>query len=136
MIKHSLLKDLQSLVNKIEVIDMPYQKGNHIRIGPTIITERKRDFTVYNTKTGQEYILFCKTGAVALAKDMANNRRNRDRIIELDRRIEKNYMDAMFYKHSLKRAKTSFRQEILATRYDIARAETRAAKDKLDNFIF
>jgi len=136
MIKHSLLKDLQDLVNKIEVIDMPYQKGNHIRIGPTIITERRRDFAVYNTKTKQEFIMFCKTGAVALAKDFANKRSNKSRILELDRRIEKNYMDCMFFRHSLRQAKTQERKDILACRYEIAKAETQSAKDKLDDFIF
>jgi hypothetical protein len=136
MVKHSLLKDLQDLVNKIDVIDMPYQKGNHIRIGPTIITERRRDYTVYNIKTRQEYVLFCKTSAVALAKDIANNKTNTDRILELDRRIAKNYMDCMFYRHSLSKAKTTERKEILGTRYDIAKAETRNAKDKLDDYIF
>jgi hypothetical protein len=136
MIKHTLLSDLQALVNKIDAIDLPYHKGNHIRIGQVIITERKYDYTVYDKKNNHEYVTFCKTSAVALAKTLADNKNYKSKILELDKKIQKNYMDCMFFRNSLKLAKTVERKEILRTRYEIAKAETKVAKDKLDHFIF
>ena len=137
MADKNIIKDLKDLINKIDATILPYQKGNCIRIGDVLVQERKNDFTVYNVKTKKQIaILFCKTSAVALAKTLSSGRDVSRRIKALDKIIEKNYIDCMFYKNVMRKKRDQNDRDIIYIRYEIAHRKTQEAKHKLDRFIF
>ena len=134
-----LARELEYLINKnIDTSYFPYVKGKSIRIGHVIVRETKVGFfLVFDTKANKEIAkMFCKTAAVALAKNIARDRNQLNTIKELDKTIEKNYNDAVFHKHMMKVTKDETKFFIAQTRYDIAAARTKEAKDKLDCFIY
>ena len=135
-----LVKELETLINnKIDTTYFPYVKGKSIRIGHIIVREtRAQFFLVFDTKENKEVAkMFCKTGAVALARSIVKNRTEAvDKIKRLDFTISKNYTDAIFYRHTIKVTKDDIKREIAEMRYEIAASATQDAKDKLDTFIY
>lgn len=137
---NKILSDLESLINKgLEDIHIPYQKGNSIRIGHFAIREnsKKGFYMIYDLhKNSQVARTFCKSSAVAIAKKLAQGQNCVDRILSIDKTIQKNYNDAVFYKYTIKVTKDALKREITETRYDIAKARTQQAKNELDKIIF
>lgn len=134
-----LARELEHLINKkIDTSYFPYVKGKSIRIKHIIVRETKAGFfLVFDTKEQKELgKMFCKTSAVALAKNIALGRNQLKTIKDLDKEISKYYNDAVFYKHTMRVTKDDTRYEVAAVRYDIAAAKTKIAKDKLDSYIY
>jgi len=136
---NKLVSELETLINNgLDGIYFPYQKGNSIRIGPMIVRSNKKGFyLVYDTRDNSQVArTFCKSSAVAIAKTQAQGKNYKETILEIDSRIQKHYNDAVFFKYTMKVTKDEFKKEITATRYDIAKAETETARNRLDQFIF
>jgi len=134
-----LVKELELLINKgLEDVYFPYQKGNSIRIGPMIIRYNKKGFyLVYDTRDNLQVArTFCKSSAVAIAKKLAQGSNCVEKILEIDKRIQKYYNDAVFYKYTMKVTRDDVKRDITSTRYDIARRETEVARNRLDQYIF
>ena len=96
-------------------------------------------FLVFDTKENAEIAkMFCKTGAVALAKSIVSKQDNAEiKLIKtLDDIISKNFNDAIFYKHTINVTKDSIKKQVAQMRYSVARDATQHAKDKLDTFIY
>ena len=138
-ISPTVARELEYLINNnLDTSYFPYVKGKSIRIGHVIVRETKVGFfLVFDTKANKEIAkMFCKTAAVALAKNIVRDKNQIKTIKELDKTIEKNYNDAIFHKHMMRVTKDDTKYFIAQTRYDIAAARTRDAKDKLDSFIY
>lgn len=135
-----LAKELEALINRnLDTSYFPYVKGKSIRIGHIIVRETRFGFLVFNTRTNKEVDkMFCKTSAVALAKlEASGNLSNPIECIKkLDKEIEKNYNDAVFYKHTMRVTKDDTKFFVAQTRYDIAAAKTKYAKEELDKYIY
>jgi hypothetical protein len=115
----------------------PYQKGNSLRIGKFVIRESRAGFLVYDIEANRQIAkTFCKTAAVALAKNLNSGRNNTQKVLQLDSVIEKHYNDCVFYKNTIKKTKDELRKEITIIRYEIAKTMTSDAKKRLDSFIF
>jgi len=69
MANKTLLNDLEQIINDgLDRVNIPYQKGNSIRIGNTVIRKNKRAYMVYNTAENTRIgETFSKTAAIALA---------------------------------------------------------------------
>jgi len=134
----TLAKELENLINKkIDTSYFPYVKGKSIRIKHIIVREARFGFLVFDTKENKEIgKMFCKTSALALAREAARGKAYKSRIFELDRIIEKNYMDAVFHKHIMKVTKDDTKFFVASTRYEIAATKTRFAKEELDTYIY
>jgi hypothetical protein len=131
----SLVKNLEELINKnIDTNHLPYVRGKSIRIGKYAIRQAKAGWwVIYDCETNtQDARLFCKTAAIAYAKV----RNDKNKVVTLDRVIQKHYTDCMFYKHILVTTKDPVKQDITKTRYDISYTETKLAKQSLDAIIF
>ena len=136
-----LALELENLINNtIDKSSLPYVKGKSIRIGHVIVREtRVGFFLVFDTKENAEIAkMFCKTGAVALAKSIVSKQDNAEiKLIKtLDDIISKNFNDAIFYKHTINVTKDSIKKQVAQMRYSVARDATQHAKDKLDTFIY
>ena len=138
MINKQIIKDLQEILEtNLDPSMFPYQKGNSIRIGKIVIRESRNGFLVYDIETNNQVAkTFCKTAAVAIAKSITKGRSNLQRVLELDKTIEKHYNDCVFYKYTIKKTKDDIRRDITQNRYEIAKSLTSDAKKRLDSFIF
>ena len=135
-----LAKELEALINRnLDTSYFPYVKGKSIRIGHIIVRETRFGFLVFDTKNNKEVDkMFCKTSAVALAKQETSGSLSNpiEYIRKLDKEIEKNYNDAIFYKHTMRVTKDDTKFFVAQTRYDIAAAKTKYAKEELDKYIY
>lgn len=133
-----LVSDLKRLLDEnLERILVPHVNGNSIRIKHHIIRNSKAGWLVYSIKENHQIAkMFSKTAAVALAKSLAEGNNEIKIISRYDVIIQKNYLDAMFFKYNMGTTNDDVRKEILEIRYNIAKEETENAKDKLDEFIF
>jgi hypothetical protein len=138
MINKQILKDLQEIIeDNLDPGMFPYQKGNSLRIGKFVIRESRAGFLVYDIEANRQIAkTFCKTAAVALAKNLNSGRNNTQKVLQLDSVIEKHYNDCVFYKNTIKKTKDELRKEITIIRYEIAKTMTSDAKKRLDSFIF
>lgn len=137
MISKNILKDLKDIIEEnLDPSMFPYQKGNSIRIGKMVVRENRHGYLVYDIETNSQVAkTFCKTAAVAVARTFAK-KQNISKVLDLDKIIEKHYNDCVFYKHTIKNTKDSFKRETTWVRYNIARDLTTHAKRELDRFIF
>lgn len=137
MINKQILKDLQDIIEaNLDATMFPYQKGNSIRIGKFVIRDSKAGYLIYDIEDNKQIAkTFCKTAAVALAKNLHKGRDTK-RVLDLDKVIEKHYNDCVFYRHTIKITKDEFKKEITENRYEISKAVTSDAKRRLDSFIF
>ena len=133
-----LAADLENLINNsLDMSFFPYVKGKSVRIKNVIVRETKFGYLVFDTKENKEIAkTFCKTSALALAKNVALDRNRVKEIQELDDIIQKHYNDAMFFKNTIRVTKDQDRKFVAETRYELAAAKTRDAKQRLDRIIY
>lgn len=139
MNKVKILSDLEEILNlNIDPLMFPYVKGNSIRIGKYIVRSSKNGFyKIFDCEEHKMmYQTFCKSSAIALAKNLAKNKSNAQKILSIDKDIQKWYNDCVFYKYTIDVTKDDFKRDITITRYDIAKAHTAQARKKLERFIF
>ncbi len=138
MTNTTLLKELQHLIeDKLDPSLFPYQKGNSIRIGKMVVRDSKKGFLIYNCQENKQVaITFSKTAALALAKSLSKGTNNISIVMDLDKTIQKNYMDALFFTNTTKTTKDEFKKDVILTRLEIAKARTANAKSALDSIIF
>lgn len=136
--KSNLVEELKKLIEEnLDPSMFPYAKGNSIRIGSLVIRENKKGFNIHNLKTKDHIATtFSKTAAVAIAKNLAKGHNVTANAIDLDKVIEKNFSDALFYSHTLRTTKDEMKKEVTETRLDIAKIRTEDAKRHLDCMIF
>jgi hypothetical protein len=132
--------ELQQLIdNNLSNVAIPQKKGNSIRIGGWVVREnaKKNLYFVYSvTDNHQVARTFCKASAIAIAKQLSENKDVIASVLEVDKVIQKHYNDAIFYKHAIKYSADPVRRAVCSTRYEHAKLETMRAKHKLDIFIF
>jgi hypothetical protein len=134
----TLSKKLEDLINSnIDKANLPYVKGNSIRIKNMVIRKSKVGWLVYDTETNKQVgRYFCRSSALAYANSVIKGRKHTRQILELDHFIEKHYNDCVFYLHTLRKTKDATRKEVARIRYDISYAETKQATKDLERFIF
>lgn len=133
-----LLNDLLKIIEEnLDPSMFPYAKGNSIRIGGYVIRKNKYGYNIFDLKNKQPIsCVFSKTAAVAIAKNLAKGKNLVSKVESLDKIIEKNYNDAVFFNHSVQNTKDEFKKEISEMRLDIAKVRTQDAKQHLDCMIF
>jgi hypothetical protein len=136
MIEPYILKQLEEIVNKVDLSVIPYEKGNSIRIKHMVIRKSKHGFLVYDCKEHKKLAsLYSKTGAVAYAHSLIYNTGREKEIIELDNTIAKHHVDSLFFKHTLENSSSDVKREVAEHRLDISLAKTKAVKSKLMHYI-
>ena len=138
MNSEKLLSDLEEIVNKgLEDVNIPYAKGNSIRIGHVVIRKSPKGYLIYDSKENRQISrVHFKTTAVAIAKNIAQGRNITEKLLEFDDLMLKHYNDAVFYKHSMRKSKDPFKIQVRRTRLDVAIEESRRVRNLLDQFIF
>jgi hypothetical protein len=130
---------LEDIVNsKIEDYSIPHVRGNSIRIKHIVVRHSKKinAWLVYDTIANVQIAkMFCKTGAIALAKSIADDKQQTAKIQYLDTFISKHYNDCIFYKHTMDVTEDSIKYETAQSRFAISIDLTRHAKEELEQII-
>jgi hypothetical protein len=136
MIDPRILKQLEEIVNSVDLTVIPYQKGNSIRIRQYVIRRSKHGYLIYDCKENKQITsLYSKTAAVAWANCLINNKDYFRSIRELDDNLSKHHIDTIFYKNTIENARDETRKMTAEMRLDIALAKTQEAKAKLMHYI-
>lgn len=131
-----IIKELEQIIAKnIDAVDIPYVKGNTIRIRNIIIRPKKDgEWLLVDCKENKTITTtFTKIGAVAFAKAYLKSIDTKF-VERLDKTIEKNYFDSYFYSHSLQTADDA-KKDILECRLELSQEAMDIAKKVLDKFI-
>tara|TARA_B110000503_G_C7129231_1_gene406095 strand:+ start:1216 stop:1635 length:420 start_codon:yes stop_codon:yes gene_type:complete len=133
-----VINELENLINKgFTGIKIPHVKGENIQIGKISIKKNKFGYTIYDTDFKSKVAnTYCKSSAVAIAKNLAHGKDIVNQALSLDRIIEKNFIDAIFFKNIILITRDNIRKDVLQCRLDIATARTTAARNQLDYYIY
>lgn len=138
MLYDKALEQLESLLDDPYYMGkIPYKKGNSIRIGHYIIRKNKTGYLVYDCVDNKKVDHFwSKSAALAYVKLDLDGKKLHTEIKRLDKTLEKNQIDAMFYKNTIKKASEEIRKSSARVRLDIAEENAYNAKYRLIGLIF
>jgi len=138
MLYDRALEQLESLLDDPYYMGkIPYKKGNSIRIGHYIIRKNKTGYLVYDCVDNKKVDHFwSKSAALAYVKLDLDGKKLHTEIKRLDKTLEKNQIDAMFYKNTIKKASEEIRKSSAKVRLDIAEENAYNAKYRLIGLIF
>tara|TARA_X000000368_G_scaffold388097_1_gene349337 strand:- start:1394 stop:1828 length:435 start_codon:yes stop_codon:yes gene_type:complete len=136
---NQIIQELSDLINRsIDIADFPYKKGNSIRIGGYAIRKKKSAYIIIDCSSNKIIEqLFSQTAAIALAKKLAkDDMQNHQEIVRLDQQLQKNYIDCIFYSHTIENTKDELKKQTTLDRYDIAKYRVEDATLALESHIF
>jgi len=138
MLYENALEQLESLLDDPYYMGkIPYKKGNSIRIGHYIIRKNKTGYLVYDCVDNRKVDHFwSKSAALAYVKLDLDGKKLHTEIKKLDKTLEKNQIDAMFYRNTIKKASEEIRKSSARVRLDIAEENAYNAKYRLIGLIF
>jgi hypothetical protein len=138
MLYDKALEQLESLLDDPYYMGkIPYKKGNSIRIGHYIIRKNKTGYLIYDCVDNRKVDHFwSKSAALAYVKLDLDGKKLHTEIKRLDKTLEKNQIDAMFYKNTIKKATEEIRKSSAKVRLDIAEENAYNAKYRLIGLIF
>lgn len=138
MLYDKALEQLESLLDDPYYMGkIPYKKGNSIRIGHYIIRKNKTGYLIYDCVDNKKVDHFwSKSAALAYVKLDLDGKKLHTEIKRLDKTLEKNQIDAMFYKNTIKKATEEIRKSSAKVRLDIAEENAYNAKYRLIGLIF
>jgi len=133
-----LINDLEEIIEQgLEDDGLPVAKGNSIRIKHIIIRKSPNGYLIYDAKENTQVArTMFKSTAIAIAKNLAAGRNITAQVLAYDTLLQKHYVDAIFYKNTIKTTKDSATREIRETRLNMSVLETRRIRENLDKFIF
>lgn len=132
-----LVKDLEDIINSIDLSLLPYQKGNSIRIKNYVIRKNQKGFLIYDCKTNKMVAkTHFKNSAIAIAKNLVHGKDIIKSVKILDNDLLKHYNDAVFYKHKIKNTNDLFVKETRKIRLSVSVDETDRIRQSLEEFIF
>jgi hypothetical protein len=135
-----LSEQLKSFIDaQAESICMPIQHGNSVRIKNYVVRKNNHGLhLLYDIKQHKQVATtFTKTAALAMARQMAQNKSEYIRFIgATDDQIHHKYNECVFYKHTIARTDDEIKRESAKIRYDIAWEDLLKLRDTLDDYIF
>ncbi len=138
MLYENALEQLETLLDDPYYMGkIPYKKGNSIRIGHYIIRKNKTGYLVYDCIDNKKVDHFwSKSAALAYVKLDLDGKSLHTEIKRLDKTLEKNQIDAMFYKNTIEKASEEIRKSSARVRLEIAEENAYNAKYRLIGLIF
>jgi hypothetical protein len=132
----NLANKLEELINQnIYKTNVPYVKGNSVRIKNYVVRKSNVGWLVYNTESNkQEARFFCRASALAYISLLIKGATTRH-VFDIDNNIQKHYNDCVFYLHTLKTSKDDIKKDVVKSRYDISYFNTKTATRHLERII-
>jgi hypothetical protein len=138
MINENLIQELEDILEgEIKNINIPFQKGNSIRIKNYAIRKKSDVYLIFDCKNNKKITeTYFKTSAVAIAKNLAEGKDITYRALNLDKLLLKHYNDAVFYKNII--AKSTNKNIVYARKARLEQAiiKSQVVKENLNKFIY
>lgn len=136
MIDEQLLKQLEDIVNSVDLSVIPYQKGNSIRIKHFVIRKSAHGYLIYDVKENKQVAsYYSKSAAVAHVYCTIHNIGEHYEIRRLDNALSKHHIDSLFFKNTIEKTKDDLKRNVAELRLDIAMQHTENAKASLMQYI-
>lgn len=132
-----LIRDLEDIVNSMDLSLLPYQKGNSIRIKNFAIRKNSQGFMIYDCENNQMVAkTYFKSSAIAIAKNLAKQQDVVKEVQNLDKALLKHYNDAIFFKHKIKGNCNLLELESRKIRLSVSVDETYKIRHTIEELIF
>ncbi len=132
------LEELKSIINRnIHDYVIPEQRGNTIRIGYIVIRYSKTaGYLIFDSKKQMQLAnTYSKYAALAFAKAYMLGK-DTNKIINLDKKIEKNETDVIFYEHTIENTKNDIKKSIAVDLKNNCEIIAEDAKQQLEFLLF
>jgi hypothetical protein len=134
------IKKLEDLIEKsLQHESFPVVSNNRISIGRYVVKRTDLGYTVIDIVTKDKIaVTYSIAGAIAIAKksNKSFNASLVKNILDIDKIIEKNDIDIMFFKNIMLKSKKADKRELAEIRYDVAKCRKETAQHKLEKFIY
>lgn len=129
---------LEEIINNgLEQSNIPYKKGNSIRIKNYAIRNSSKGYLIYDCEKNQQIArTYFKASAIAICKTLVDGNNLTTCILNLDKKLLKHYNDAQFYKNTIKKTKNEFKKEIRVARLELSVSNSETLRQNLDKYIF
>jgi len=132
----NLIKEIENLIDSpVDPSLFPVKKGNRIFLLDCVIKKQNGVYQVFKNKTLQKQF-YTKIAAVAYAKNSHRKNTNDLEIQRLDRLLEKNLIDCVFYRNQIENTEKEETRQCTKIRFEDSRAHIKDIRDKLRSFIF
>ena len=131
------VEELRNIIDRnIQDYVIPEQSGNTIKLGYIIIRKsRSAGYLVFDSrKQSQIANTYSKSAAMAFAKNYMNSRDNRT-VLNLDRCLEKNEIDAIFFQHTIETTRNETRRAIASDRLKNCELAIENARQQLESLL-
>ncbi len=132
------LEELKSIVNQnINEYLIPEQMGNTIRVGYMVIRQSKNvGYLVFDSRKQMQVAnTYSKYAALAFAKSYMLGKDTK-KILFLDKQIEKNETDIIFFQNTIETSNSDIRKSIAVDRKTNCELIADSAKQQLEFFLF
>lgn len=132
------LEELRSIINRnINDYVIPEQQGNTIRIGYIIIRcSKNAGYLIFDSKKQMQLAnTYSKYAAMAFAKAYMLGK-DTGKILSLDKRIEKNETDIIFYDYTIENTNNDIKKSIAVDRKTNCEIIAEDAKQQLEFLLF
>lgn len=138
MINENLIQELEEILeDEIKNINIPFQKGNSIRIKNYAIRKKSNSYLIFDCKNNKKITeTSFKTSAVAIAKNLAEGKDITYTALRLDEMLLKHYNDAVFYKNIIANSNNKSVVYARKARLEQAIIKSQIVKQNLNKFIY
>lgn len=132
----NLIKEIENLINSpVDASLFPVKKGKRILISQYTVTENNSFFVVHK-KNKTLGTFYTKLAAIACVREYEKNRPYLMEIKRLDRILEKQLNNCVFYRNKMHNSKDAETKQCATIRFEDARSHIKEVRDKLRSFIF
>lgn len=133
-----IIEELNEIVEKgLSKADLPYKKGNSIRIGKFVIRQRQSSYLIIACTEGSIITeTQCLASALAIVKKLNKGQNIIQDVLFYDHLIAKYRNDLLFYKYTINNTNDLDKKNTAEIRYDDTFHKVEHIKQNLDKFIF
>lgn len=136
MDKKEIAAQLEKFFQSDILASIPQVEQNLIKVKNWHISYRDNLYHIIEQKSNRVYAkTYTKAAALAFVKTKLSNSKNELLILDLDKTIEKNSNDCVFYKNTIAKVKNKNKRFSTITRLEIADQLLETAKRQLQGFI-
>lgn len=130
-------REVEGLISRgIKRFPLPQTKGKDIVVGSMLVRKTPQGYTVVKAKDNRAIAQTQhKMSALALAKSLAVGGKSQQKILELDKKLEKLSREIKFYAHTMKNNNDTCSRFSAETRYEICQGQIAQIKQILNRHI-
>ena len=136
MLSSKIASDLETLVNSnLDPVNFPQKRNGSIAIKDFIIEKNGDVYVISNLQGNFSHTVNHLISALTIASNLARNRDVTAKITKLDCELNKYYVDAMFYDHTIKKSKDLLFSDVRQVRLEKTMILARDIRSKINHYL-